>query len=170
MVAVVDRHVITLSDLKREREIRSLVGEKPIEDDKALTKQMIENFLINRQIADYPNIDVADAEVAEELKKLNTNDTSDALREAVKQRIRVQKFFDLKFRQFIRPTESDVRKYYEEVFLPEARAKGLQVILPLSDPTMFSAIRDNVIQEGLDHEVEVWLEAIYRRSSIEILE
>jgi parvulin-like peptidyl-prolyl isomerase len=171
IVAVVEGRIITLSDLRQEREIRAQLGEKPIDDDKALARELVDSYLIERQIADYPNIDVTDAEVEAELKKINARAASVSdLRDAVRRRIRIQNFFDIKFRQLIRPADDEIRKYYEEVFVPEARARGLQSILPLSDPEMTRAIRENVIQEKLNHEIEVWLEAIRRRSNVEVFD
>jgi parvulin-like peptidyl-prolyl isomerase len=172
VVAVVEGHVITLSDLRQERQIRAQLGEEPIDEDAALTKQLVDNFLIERQIADYPNLDVTDAEVDSDLEKFNLSASraSDALRNAVRQRIRMQKFFDVRFRQFIRPTDDEIRKYYDEVFLPEARARGMQSIPPLTDPEMEKGIRENVIQENLNHEVDGWLKAIRRRSNVEVFQ
>src|SRR5262249_36111089 len=169
VVAVVEGHVITLSDLRNERAIRTQLGEKAPDTNKALAKDLIDQYIIERQIADYPNIDVMDAEVDAELQTLNVR-TSDPLRTAVRRRIRMRKFFDVKFRQLIRPTDDEIRKYYEEVFVPEARTRGLQSIPPLSDPEMAAAIRENVIQESVNHELDVWLEAMRRRSNIEVLE
>jgi hypothetical protein len=76
----------------------------------------------------------------------------------------------MKFRQAIRPTDEAVRKYYEEIFVPEAKKRGLPSIPPLTDPQMLAAVRQNVIQETLDHEVDVWLEAIRRKSNLEVFQ
>ena len=172
VVAVVEGHVITLSDLRQERQVRAQLGEEAIDDDAALAKLLVDNFLIERQIADYPNLDVTDAEVDSDVEKFNLSASraSDALRNAVRQRIRMQKFFDVRFRQFIRPTDDEIRKYYDEVFLPEARARGMQSIPPLTDPEMAKGIRENVIQESVDHEVDGWLKAIRRRSNVEVFQ
>ncbi len=172
VVAVVEGHVITLSDLRQERQIRAQLGEEASDDDAALAKLLVDNFLIERQIADYPNLDVTDPEVDSAVEKFNLSASraSDALRNAVRQRIRMQKFFDVRFRQFIRPTDDEIRKYYDEVFLPEARARGMQSIPPLTDPEMAKGIRENVIQESLDHEVDGWLNAIRRRSNVEVFQ
>ena len=172
IMAVVEGHIITLSDVRQERQVRAELGEKQIEEDRALVKQLVDNYLIKQQISDYPNIEVTESEIDAEFAQLKIDATavSKTLRDAVRQRIRVQKFFDVKFRQVIRPTETEVRKYYEDVFLPEARARGLQSIPPLTDPEMTKAVRENVIQESLDHEVEVWLEAMRRRSNFEVFE
>src|SRR5262249_38157821 len=134
-----------------------------------LAKELVDQYIIERQIADYPNIDVTDAEVNAELANLKGT-PSDALRDAVRRRIRMQKFFDVRFRQLIRPGDDEIQKYYDEIFVPEARSRGLQSIPPLSDPEMAAAIRENVIQESVNHELDVWLEAMRRRSNIEVFE
>ena len=170
IVAVVEGHIITLSDLRQEREVRARLGEPAIDNDAVLVRQLVDNYLIERQTAEYPNIDVVNEEVEAELKRAASRIAeSEALRDSVRRRIRIQKFFDLKFRQLIRPTDEEIRKYYENVFVPEARARGLQSIPPLSDGEMARGIRENVVQESLDREVEVWLEAIRRRSNIEVV-
>jgi hypothetical protein len=170
MMAVVEGHIITMSDLRQERQIRSQLGEKPADNDAALTKQLVDNYLVERQIGDYPNLDVTDAEVDAVLRDSTTPPAlaSDMLRDAVRRRIRVQKFFDVKFRQLIRPTDDEIRKYYDDVFVPRAKEQQLQSIPPITDPQMVTAIRENVVQEKMDHELDVWLEAIRRRSNVEV--
>jgi len=78
----------------------------------------------------------------------------------------MQKYFDLRFRQFIRPTNEDLQKYYDDVFVPEWKKRGLNPIPPLTQIT--DAIRNNVVQEQMNHEIDVWLEAIRARSNIEV--
>lgn len=172
IVAIVDGHIITLSDLRQERDARARLGETPIDDDVLLARQLVDTFLIEQQIADYPNILVASEEVDAELQRLKANSgaVADSLRDAVRRRIRTQKFFDVKFRESVKPTDEEIRKYYEEVFVPEARKRGLASVPPLTDAAMLAAVRDNVIQESLDHDVEVWLEGIRRRSSVEVFQ
>jgi hypothetical protein len=193
IVAVVDGRIITLSDLRQERETRAILGEKSIDDDPALTKQLVDTYLIERQTAEYPGIEVTDSEISGELRKAGlfiANSPSDLspgrvlaneqglilafpyarVHAALSRRIRIQKFFDIRFRQLIRPTDDEIRAYYEQVFVPEAKTRGLKSIPPLTDPEMLNAVRENVRQESLDHEVDVWLEAIRRRSNVEVFQ
>ena len=172
IVAVVEGRIITLSDLRGEREIRAILGEKATTDDATLRKLLVDSYLIEREIADYPNTEVTDAEVDEYVARVvqRPGPASNALRDAVRRRIRIQKFFDIRFRQSIRPTDDEIRRYYEDVFVPEARNRGLQSIPLLTDPAVANAIRENVIQENLDENVEVWLEAVRRRSNVEIFQ
>ena len=170
IVAVVDAHIITLSDLRQERSIRTTLGEKPIDDDVALIRQLVEDYLIESQIADFPGVEPSDEEIDAELMKFQARDglPPQVLREVVRKRIRMATYFEVRFRQFIRPSDDDVRKYYETIFIPEARSRNLNPIPPFEE--MAEAIRKNVIEEQLNHDVDNWLEAIRRRSDIEILE
>jgi len=168
MVAVVDGHIITASDVRQEREMSMRLGDKPIDDEKALIQHMIDNYLIETQIADFPGVDVTDADVDAELKNSIPGEgvPSPAIREAVRRRIRMRKYFEFRFGQFIRPSDEEIRNYYNNVFVPAARERNLNPIPPLEQVT--DLIRSNVFQESLDHEITIWLEAIRRRSSIEV--
>ena len=163
MVAVVEGRVITQSDVAQERKIRAILDEKAIEDDTALIQQLVEQHLIETQIADFPGVEVSDDEIDAELsKKTNADVPRDILREAIRKRIRISKYFELRFRQFIRASDEDVRKYYEQVFVPGARQRGLNPIPSLEQ--VADAVRTNVIEEQLNHEVNNWLEAIRRKA------
>jgi parvulin-like peptidyl-prolyl isomerase len=172
ILAVVDGRIITQSDVRQEREVRERLGLKAAETDKALVQSLIDDRLIESEIADFPGVDATDGEVTAYLQSSVARDgvASAALRNAVGRHIRMQKVFDVKFRQSIRPGDDDIRKYYDEVFVPKARESGLNPIPPLSDPQMAKAVHDNVVQELMDHEVSVWLDAIRKRSSIEVFD
>ena len=170
VLAVVDGHIITASDLRQERDILMRLNEKPVDDDKALVQQLIDNYLIETQITNFPGIDVTDADVDQELQRSVTAESapSAALREAVRLRVRMRKYFEMRFVQFIQASDEDVSKYYNDIFVPEAKKRELNPIPPLTEVT--ELIRNNVIQESLNHEINIWLEAIRRRSNIEVFE
>jgi peptidyl-prolyl cis-trans isomerase SurA len=170
IVAVVDGHIITTSDMRQEREILMRLGEKPIADDKALVRHMVDNYLMETGIADFPGVDITDTDIDAELKNSVALEgvPSQAVREAVRLRLRMRKYFDMRFRQYIRVSDEDIRKYYSDVFLPAAAEKHLNPVPPLDQVT--ELIRSNVVEERLNHEIDIWLEAIHRRSSIEIFE
>lgn len=170
VVAVVDAHIITASDMRQERDILRRLNEKAVDDDKAMVQQLIDNYLIETQIADFPGIDITDADVTAELQKSVAQESAppQPLRDAVRLRIRMQKYFEVRFGQFIHATDVDVQKYYNDVFVPEAEKRGMNPVPPLSEVT--DLVRNNVLQEGLHHEITIWLEAIRRRSNIEVFD
>jgi hypothetical protein len=74
----------------------------------------------------------------------------------------------MRFGQFIQASDADVSKYYDEVFVPEAKKRELNPIPPLTE--VADLIRNNVVREAMNHEINIWLEAIRRRSNIEVFE
>lgn len=170
IVAVVDGHIITASDIRQERDILMRLSEKPMDDEKSLVQQLIDNYLIETQISDFPGIDIIDADVDQELQKFAAGDgpPSKALREAVRLRLRTRKYFELRFAQFIHASDEEVSNYYKAVFVPEANKRGLNPVPPLEQVT--DLVRNNVVQESLDHEINIWLETIRRRSIIEVFQ
>ena len=80
----------------------------------------------------------------------------------------MRKYFELRFGQFIHASDADVQKYYNDVFIPAAKERGLNPVPPLTEVT--DLIRNNVVQEAMNHEVTIWLEALRRRSNIEVFE
>jgi len=170
VVAVVEGHIITASDMRQERDILMRLNEKPIDDDKALVQQLIDNYLIQTQIADFPGVEVTDADVDQELQKSAVGERapSPAVRETVRTRIRMRQYFEMRFGQFIQASDADVGKYYDEVFVPEAKKRELSPVPPLTQ--VADLIRNNIVQESVTHEITIWLEAIRRRSNVEVFE
>src|SRR5437773_9955916 len=68
IVAVVDWHIITASDMRQQREIRGTLGDKPIEDEAALLQHVIDDYLVETNMTDVDG-DVSDGEVECEMRK-----------------------------------------------------------------------------------------------------
>ena len=167
IAAVVDGHILTTSDMRQEREILTRLGDKPIEDEAALLQHMIDDYLIETNMTDV-TVDVPDDEVDAEMRKFGPNSDFPLakIREAVRLRIRMQKYFDKRWGESIHPADDDIRRYYESVFVPAAKDRGLTSIPSLE--SIADSVRNNVFQEALNHEISIWLEAIRRKSKIEI--
>jgi peptidyl-prolyl cis-trans isomerase SurA len=170
IAAIVNNRVITLSDIRRERQIRAFLEAREAKDDKTILKELIDAQLIDEQIAQFPGIAVREEDVAAELRRhpATTAIPDDLLREAVRRRLRTNEFFEVRFRQSIRPSDEEVRQYYEKTFLPEAARRGLNPVPTLEE--MSAGIFRNVQEEKVVHEVETWLEAIRRRSDVEVFD
>src|SRR5947207_13931286 len=113
IVAVVDGHIITASDMRQQREIRRTLGDKPIEDEAALLQHVIDDYLIETNMTDV-TADVTDGEVDDEMRKFGTG--SDwplaKVREAVRLRNRMRNYFDTRWGGSIQRTDEDNRRYY----------------------------------------------------------
>jgi len=170
IMAVVNGKIITLSDVRKERAVASAFGDaaEASKDDAAILQDLVERLLVEGEISQFPDIEVTDAEVDAALRDVSpgTGVPQSDVRDALKRRILRARYFDYRFRQFIRAEDEDIQKYYDDVFVPEARSRGLNPI-----PTLAAAadsIRNNVIDEKMSQEVESWLETIRRRSDVEI--
>ena len=167
IAAVVDGHIITASDMRQQREILMTLGDKPIEDDAGLLQHMIDDYLIETNMTDV-TVDVTDDELDAEMRKFGSSSDLPLtkVREAVRLRLRMRKYFDKRWGESIHPTDEDIRRYYENVFVPAAKERGLAAIPTLE--SVADSVRNNVFQEALNHEINIWLEAIRRKSKIEI--
>src|SRR5262249_48052520 len=132
VTAIVNKHVITLSDVRLERNIRAALGESQPTDDKSILNDLIDRQIIDDQIAQFPNIEILDADIENELHGITDMRglSPDVLRDAIRKRMLTSEFFNLRFRQFLQATDQEVRQYYEEKFLPEARKRGMNPIPP----------------------------------------
>ncbi len=166
IAAVVDGHIITTSDIRQQREIRTTLGDKPIEDEAAFLQQMIDDYLIETNMTDV-TVDVTDDELDAEMRKFAPGSglPLTKVREVVRLRIRMRKYFDKRWGESIHPTDEDIHRYYQTVFVPAAKERGLTSIPALE--TIAESVRNNVFQEALNHEINIWLEAIRRKSKIE---
>lgn len=170
IAAVVNNKIITLSDIQRERQIRLVLGINETKDTGTILRELIDAQVMDEQISQFPGIEITtdqvDTEVSRhpDLQGLPVSDVQDA----VLKRLRRAEFLQVRFRQFIRPTDEEVREYYGTVFVPAAEKRGLTPVPPLEQIT--EQVRNNVVEEKVSHEVNNWLEAIRRRSDIEVFD
>ena len=170
LMAVVEGQVVTLSDLEQHRALGRLLGDPVPEDDRSALREVIENLLIRNEVGNFPGIQIAPDELDAYLSQLRVAEELplETVRMAAHDRLRLIRFVDLRFRQFIQATDEEIGRYYEDVFIPEARTQGLEPVPLLED--VRDLIRTNVIEEKVSKEITAWTEALYRRSEIEVVE
>jgi parvulin-like peptidyl-prolyl isomerase len=166
IVVVIDNDVIiTLSDIRRERGIQKALGGDPGDDD-SLIEALIEKHLVEEQIALFREIEIDEQAVNERLRGIPIPEgvSSDELRDAIRAELRRFEFSVQRFRPFIRVTDDELRKYFEEVAVPALRKNGQPI--PTVEQGMLD-VRPNVIAEKMNMEVSNWLADLRRRSTIE---
>jgi len=170
IVAVVNNRIITSSDVRREQLIREVLRTNQSRDADVVVKELIDNQIIEEQVAQFPGIDVSDERVQAEIDKISDLKglPRETLRDAVRQRIRNTEFFDQRFRLFTRVSDEEVRQYYDRVFVPEAQKRGVNPVPSFEQ--VADGLRNNVIEEKLVRDIDAWLEALRRRSNIEVFE
>jgi hypothetical protein len=166
IVAVIDdRFIITLSDVRKERAIQSAFGANPGSDE-SIVDALIERHLVEEQIAQFRDIEVPEDTIAQRLQSLQVPPgvSIQDLKNTLIGEFRRRQFMMERFEQFIRVSDEELRKYYDEVYAPEARQRGERVA-PMDEVT--DAIRQNRILEKMNEEVGSWLIELKRRSIIE---
>ena len=165
--AVVNGKILTSSDIRKERGLAAVFGEMPRNDERVL-QDLIDRSLVEDQIAQFPNVEVTDAEVDDASRGLtaSTDLPMSDLRNTLRSRILRARYFEVRFRQFIRASDEETQTYYKDVFVPEARDRGLNPIPDFEEAV--ESIRANIIDEKMTQEVQAWLESLRRRSEVEV--
>ena len=166
IVAVIDsRFIITLSDIRKERILQRALGSDP-GNDESLLDALIEKHLIEEQITLFREVEIDEQELNERLRgiQIPSGVSSDELKDAVRGELKRYEFTVQRFRPFIRVTDDELRKYFEEVAVPALRKNGQPI--PSVEQGMLD-VRTNVIAEKLNMEVSAWLADLRRRSTIE---
>lgn len=169
IVAVVDKHIITLSDVRAERALRGVFEEPAPDNDRELLDELIDQHLIHTQLDFAPDVDPTDDQIDTRLAEIQNYQglPKQVVREAVRDHLRRELFVDSKFRQFTTATEKEAQDYYESVFLPAARNQGLNPIPKLQD--VEPLIRGNVIEEKTAAKMKTWLQQMRKTTAVEIL-
>ena len=165
VVIIDDRFIITLSDVRKERALQSALGRTPGTDE-AIVDALIERYLVDEEISEFREIAVEDDAVTERLRTLRVPPgvSTEDLREALVGEFRRSQFMMERFQQFIRVSDEELQKYYNEVYAPEVKNRGGR-LPPLEE--VVDAIRQNRVAEKMNEEVDSWLAELRRRSVIE---
>ena len=168
IVAVVDGHIITLSDIRAERAMRQVLGEPVPKDDRELLDELIDQHLIHPQLELFREVDPTPAEIDARLAEIkDRNGLSEAdIRASLREHIHTERYFDQRFRQFVSATPEEINKYYQDVFVPAAQLRELSPVPPLKE--VEEAIRRNIIEEKAAKQIEAWLQQTRKTSKIEI--
>ena len=191
IVAVVNRQIITLSDVEQERKFLEIgIGEaddlrdqpeKKKEIRLELTEKLIEQNLILQQMQEFPGLDVSPEEIESQIvsirRKLGSAEeweqllnrlhiTLEDVKMRVKWQLQAMKLFDYRFRQFVVVDQQEIEGYYRNEFLTELRRKGITEQPPL--PEVEEKIQAILIEEKLNAQIEDWLKSLRDSAAIEI--
>ena len=168
IVAVVNGEIITLSDIRTEKTMRGILGEPTPNNDRELLNELIDRRIIQTYLRQDPQANPTEAELDEEVAQIRNGKglPTEAIRDAIREHLRVEYFLRERFAQSIIATDAEIQKYYEEVFVSAARARGVGPIPPLSQAT--EQIRGIVLKEKLATEVKGWLEHARRTANIQV--
>ena len=170
IVAVVDGRIITLSDVRKQHQI-DLVRKYPAQTDEEALNSLVDRYLLEGEMAQYPGSDVTDKEVDDEMNRVTDNhglSTMD-IRAAIIGEIQRRNYLIRRYSQFIVISDEEIETYYNDEFVPEVKQRG-DTPPPLSQVAM--DIRQNLMVEKLKKELDDSLKELRSRSttSIEIIQ
>jgi len=166
IAAAVDGRIITLSDIRKEHQIGAALGD-PVETDELLLKSLIDRALLEKEMVQFPGLDVAESEIDERMKSiqdLRGVSVSD-IRNAIFQRIQRDRYKRQRYRQFIVVSNEEIRIEYETVFVPEAKRRGIDVpdLSQVQDE-----IQEILFESKVADEIETSLISLRARSNVEV--
>ena len=187
IAVTLDQGVITSSQIVEEIRVTALLnGEKPDlgpASRRRTADRLIEQALVLREmeLTRYPKPSAA--EVQDALKQLKSRFpgeegfrselaertlTAKQIEEALLRQVTLLRFIDLRFRPEIQIQENDVLDYYDNVFVPAARAKGVTAV------PSFEAARaqcdEALTAQLVDKRVDTWLKDARARARISYVE
>jgi len=184
IAATLDGQAITTSQILEDLRVAAFLnGEKPefgAAARRGMADRLIEQLLVLREmeLTRYPGPSAA--EIAEPLRQVRARLPEEAqfqrelaaykltgqqLENALRRQVTLLRFIDLRFRPEVQVQESEVMQYYETVFLPEIRKKGIA-----PDPT-YDDVRieceEALTARLVDKRVDRWLTEARARARID---
>ena len=92
--------------------------------------------------------------------------TSEKLNEILDQRVRIEKYLDFRFRNFVVITQKELADYYEQVFVPRLRSRG-RIVPTLEDAR--GEIERTLVEAKIESDTDAFLDSARERAEIVIL-
>jgi len=165
VTVVNDKFIITLSDIRKERAIQGVLG-TDLDNDDEVSSAIVEKHVVEEQIAQYPPIMITEERIQEQLQAIKDprGFSPQELREAVISKLRRSDFTVQRFGPFVQVSDEEVRKYYDETYVPQLRNEGAPI------PTIEQAqdtVRRLLILKKIGDELETWMDELLRRTKVE---
>ncbi len=186
IVATVDRHPITRSDVEQEAKFTHLINAEntpiTIQDEIAALGRLIDRSLVSNQIAVFGAIPISKedldsrlAEIRKQIPGAETNLgwvrllgenglTQDDVTKRLSQEIETLRFIDLRFRSEVRVGPRAIQTYYDTKFVPEMKAKNLT---PLPLDQVQDQIEAILREERVNALISDWLKSLRNQSRIQ---
>jgi len=187
IVATVDRHPITRSDVEQEARFNYLTegrgGQVTQEDEIAALERLVDRNLIADQVAVFGVVSVTkedlDARLLEMRKQLPGAETDSGwhrllsqygltdedISSRVTQEIQMLRFIDLRFRSEVRVGPRAVQTYYDTKFVPEMKKKSRAPPPPLDQ--VQDQIEAILREERVNALISDWLKTLRTQSRIQ---
>ena len=94
--------------------------------------------------------------------------TGDKLNEIVEQRVRIEKYLDFRFRNFVVITQKEIADYYKDVYVPRLRARAPGQIVPTLEEAR-ADIEKILMEAKIESDTDAFLDNARERAEIIIL-
>jgi hypothetical protein len=94
--------------------------------------------------------------------------TSDRLHEIVEQRVRIEKYLDFRFRNFVVITQKEIADYYVDVFVPRLKSRSPGRIVPTLEEAQ-SDIERMLTEAKIESDTDAFLDSARERAEIVVL-
>lgn len=106
------------------------------------------------------------AEFQERLRRVGL--TSEKLDEILDQRLKIEKYLDFRFRNFVVITQSEIVDYYEAVYVPRLRARSPGQIVPTIEESQ-DEIERILTEAKIETDMDAFLDSARERAEIVVL-
>lgn len=89
--------------------------------------------------------------------------TSEKLNDILDQRVRIEKYLDFRFRNFVVITQKEIADYYETVFAPRLRSRG-QIVPKLEE--VRTVIERTLMEAKIESDTDAFLDSARERAEI----
>jgi hypothetical protein len=94
--------------------------------------------------------------------------TSERLDEILEQRVRIEKYLDFRFRNFVVITQKEISDYYKDVYVPRLRARAPGQIVPTLEQAR-GEIERTLTEAKIESDTDAFLDSARERAEIVIL-
>ena len=186
-IAVVNGHLITWSDLDEQMRFEALENQRPLrelaaEERRTAFDHLVQNWIMRDQMQGmFP---AADEDVDARIKELREtwhldNDparwnsllqsygmTTEELHKQAANQLEILRFLEFRVRPLVRVNRQEVEEYYKTTLVPQIEARG-ETPEPL--PKLAPKIRELLVQQKMNQELEKWLGTLRSQAQIRLL-
>lgn len=91
--------------------------------------------------------------------------TSDKLTEILEQRVRIEKYLDFRFRNFVLITQKEIADYYQNVYVPRLRSRSPGRIVPTLEDVR-NDIETTLTEAKIESDTDAFLDSARERAEI----
>lgn len=94
--------------------------------------------------------------------------TADRLNQILEQRVRIEKYLDFRFRNFVVITQNEIADYYRDVYVPRLRARAPGQIIPTLEEAR-AEIEKTLTEAKIESDMDAFLDNARERAEIVML-